>query len=235
VSPTRDPESVQQQYASDQNLSARQRLYEETTGPKAHDLLWEQLGSLSHRRVLEVGGGQGLLAQRIRDELEADVTFVDISPGMVALAAARGLDPQVGDVQRLPFDDGSFDLAVAAWMLYHVPDIDRGIGELARILRPGGALVAVTNSLRHLEELRRLIAYPDAHGEAFNAENGRELLSPHFAEVERHDAEATVTVRDRRRLVDYQQSLSIATRPVPDDVELPFVVHARSAIFVATR
>src|SRR5262249_26806624 len=66
---------------------------------------------------------------------------------------ARGIDARVGDVQDLPFDEGEFDVAVAAWMLYHVPDLDRGLAELARVLKPEGVLVAVTNSVEHLQEL----------------------------------------------------------------------------------
>ena len=42
------------------------------------------------------------------------------------------------------------------------------------------------------------------------------------------------TIRDRQKLVDYQKSMQIPTRPVPDDVELPFVTHARVSIFLAT-
>src|SRR4029078_7030536 len=90
-------------------------------------------------------------------DLAATVSFVDVSPRMVELARARGVDAQVGDVQELPFADGSFDVAVAAWMLYHVPHLDRGLSELARVLRPGGILVAVTNSRYHLLELRELV------------------------------------------------------------------------------
>ena len=67
------------------------------------------------------------------------VTFVDLSQRMVELARARGIaDAHVGDVQELPFADASFDTVVAAWMLYHVPDLDRGLAEIARVLEPGG-------------------------------------------------------------------------------------------------
>jgi SAM-dependent methyltransferase len=228
-----DPASVQEQYAREDNLRARQRLYEETTGPNVHEVLWQTLVEWSPRRLLEVGGGPGELSERIQKELGADVSYVDIAPRMVELARERGIDAQLGDVQSLPFEDGTFDTVVAAWMLYHVPDIDRGLAEIARVLRPGGALVAVTTSILHLSEFRELVAYPDRHYESFNRENGDGFLRRHFAQVERLDLEVEVTVRDRQKLVDYQQSMTVHTQPVPDDVELPFVVHARMSIFVA--
>src|SRR5207302_7666109 len=138
--------SVAEQYATEANLRARQALYEETEGEPAPAVLWRLLGELARRRVLEVGGGPGELAERMQRELEAEVTYVDISPRMVELARDRGVAAQLGDVQELPFDDGSFDSVVAAWMLYHVPDVDRGLAEIARVLAPGGTLIAVTNS-----------------------------------------------------------------------------------------
>jgi len=76
---------------------------------------------------------------------------------MVELTRKRGIDARLGNVQGLPFEDGEFDCAVAAWMLYHVSDIDRALGELARVLRPDGHLVAVTNSREHLRELKDLL------------------------------------------------------------------------------
>jgi SAM-dependent methyltransferase len=228
-----DPETVKEQYACETNLRARQRLYEEKSGPHAPDLLWQTLVEWSPRRVLEVGGGPGELSERMLRELGAEVSFIDISPRMVELACARGVDAQVGDVQALPFKDGVFDTVVAAWMLYHVPDIDGGLAEIARVLRPGGALVAVTNSVLHLSELRELMAYPDGHQETFNRENGEEFLQKHFAEIQRLDLETVVTVRDRQKLVDYQQSTTVPTHPIPEVVELPFIVHGRTTIFVA--
>ena len=233
--PLDDPQSVKEQYAREDNLRARQGLYEEVVGPRAPDVLWATLVEWSPGKVLEVGGGPGELSERLQREFGADVSFVDISPRMVELAQERGVvAAQVGDVQALPFPDCTFDTVVAAWMLYHVPDLDRGLAEIARVLRSGGALVAVTNSVRHLEELRELIAYPAGILESmFNAENGEERLRKHFAEVERLDLEAEVTVRNRAKLVAYQQSMQVATQPVPEHVDLPFIVHTRVSIFVA--
>ncbi|HXK14942.1 MAG TPA: class I SAM-dependent methyltransferase, partial [Gaiellaceae bacterium] len=179
--------------------------------------------------------GPGELAERMQRELGATVSFLDLSPRMVELAQARGVAAQVGDIQELPFEDGTFDTVVAAWMLYHVPDIARGLSEIARVLVPGGALIAVTTSADHVAELRALLNYDIGLARTFTRENGEEQLLRHFATVERYDADVRVSVSDRLKLVDYQQSISTKTAPVPDDVELPFIVRGLTSIFFATK
>lgn len=230
-----DKTKVSEQYADEANLRARQALWTETEGDDPKVILWQALEAWQPRRVLEVGGGQGELAERMQQELGAEVTFLDQSARMVELAAARGLDARVGDVQELPFADGSFDTVVAAWMLYHVADVDRALAEIARVLVRGGALIAVTGSNRHIEELRELLAYERTGFDmTFSSENGDELLQRHFAQVDRFDAVVRATVREREVLVAYRNSIAAATAEVPDDLELPFVVHGRTTIFVAT-
>ena len=122
------------QYASEVNLQARQALWEDVEGSeRAGRSSGATIEAWQLRRVLEVGGGEGELAERMQRELGAEVTFVDLSPRMVELARARGVDARVGDVQELPFADGTFDTVVAAWMLYHVPDLDAGLAEIVRV------------------------------------------------------------------------------------------------------
>ena len=106
---------------------------------------------------------------------------------MVELTRARGVDARVGDVQSLEFADASFDAAAAAWMLYHVADVDRALSELARVLRPAGCLVTVTNSWEHLRELYELTGV-ERVPYTFSAENGEAQLGKHFASIERRDA-----------------------------------------------
>ncbi|HEY2778727.1 MAG TPA: class I SAM-dependent methyltransferase [Gaiellaceae bacterium] len=232
-----DPVAVREQYASEDNLRARQRLWANLEGENARDVLWRILSELRPRAVLEVGGGQGELAERLQSELGAAVTFVDQSERMVELACARGIaDSQVGDVQALPFEDERFDTVVAAWMLYHVQDLDRGLGEIARVLKPGGTLVAVTNSVRHLEELRTIFdTFMRGYADRFNAENGEASLQRHFTKIERTDANVVAVVAERDVLEGYRGSLLYETRPLPDDLELPFRVHGRTTIFAATK
>jgi len=231
-----DPAAVRRQYLDEANLRARQALWEEVEGENPRDVLWRVLAARRPRRVLEVGGVQGELAERMQRELGAAVTFVDQSERMVELARNRGIaDAHVGDVQALPFGD-VFDTVVAAWMLYHVADLDRAFAEIARVLEPDGALVAVTNSVRHLEELRGVVGtLLPGFERQFNAENGEASLRRHFREVERTDTELVAVVRDRATLVAYRDSMSYATDPVPDDLPLPFRVTGRSAIFVETQ
>ena len=121
-------------------------------------------------------------------------------------------------------------------MLYHVADLDRAFSEIGRVLEPGGRLVAVTNSVRHLEELGELFGtIMPGFEKLFNAENAEERLARHFSRIERHDTEIVAIVDDRETLTAYRRSLSYESDPVPDDVPLPFHVHGRTSIFVAER
>jgi len=232
-----DPAVVAEQYRHEDNLRARQALWANVEGENAPLVLWRVLTALQPNDVLEVGGGQGELAERLQTELGANVTFLDQSARMVELARARGvLDAHVGDAQELPFPGEAFDTVVAAWMLYHVRDVDAALAEFSRILVPGGRVVAVTNSVRHLEELREVLgARPGRFELAFNAENGEQTLRRHFAHVERTESELVAVVHDRQVIEGYRRSLSYETRPLPEDLPLPFRVHGRTTIFVATK
>jgi SAM-dependent methyltransferase len=233
VTALNDPEHVREQYASEANLRARQAIYANREGPDPREVLFQTIAALEPRRILEVGGGPGELSERMMRDLDADVRFVDISPRMVELARTRGIDAQVGDVQALPFADASFDVAVAAWMLYHVPDLDRGLAELRRVLVPGGRLVAVVNSETHLRELRELFAR--AFDLNITRENGAELLARHFASVEQHDVDGWTSIPDRAAVIAYANSGLSARRDVDPDFDVPLRVRVAPTVFVATK
>ncbi|HET9507086.1 MAG TPA: bifunctional demethylmenaquinone methyltransferase/2-methoxy-6-polyprenyl-1,4-benzoquinol methylase UbiE [Gaiellaceae bacterium] len=92
-------------------------------------------------RVLDACCGTGDLALAARDA-GADVVGLDFSEPMLERARRKG--PQLewvhGDVLALPFEDASFDAATVGFGVRNVEDLDRGIAELARVLRPGGRL-----------------------------------------------------------------------------------------------
>jgi SAM-dependent methyltransferase len=227
---------VREQYATPDNLRARKAAYVNAEGDDPRDFVLEAVAAAQPRRVLEVGGGEGEVAERIVNELGVELVGVDQSEGMVAEQRKRGIDARVGDVQNLPFEDGEFDVVVAAWMLYHLPDLDGGVAELARVLRPDGTLVAVTNSVEHLQELWNLAERANAVGRfTFRSDNGEEVLGRHFAAVERRDARGSI-VMDGETIRAYARSWD-ALRSLVDMPPLGEPLHVRrhSTVFVARK
>jgi len=232
-----DAAYVREQYATEEGLAARASLYLHGSGNDARDVLVDELRRHAPRRVLEVGCGWGELAARIQLELGCELVALDLSPRMVELARERGVDARLGDVQELAFADGELDAVVAAWMLYHVPDLDRALREIARVLRPGGALVAATNGARDLAELWQLVGRDTSFRElTFRAENGEEHLRRHFARVERRLLVSELTFPDTeamRRYVGSGGGADLVDR-VPELGE-PFPATKVVAVFVATK
>jgi SAM-dependent methyltransferase len=105
-------------------------------------------------RTLDVGCGTGIADSLLLPRV-ASLAGVDVSPEMVAQAAARNPDGayQVYDGVRLPYPDRSFDLVFAACVLHHVPPVDWDgfIAELWRVTAgPGAAVVIEHNPLNPL-------------------------------------------------------------------------------------
>jgi ubiquinone/menaquinone biosynthesis C-methylase UbiE len=91
--------------------------------------------------VLECGCGTGLLLERF-GAFARRASGIDLSPGMLEAARARGLDVREGSVTELPFGDATFDVTCSFKVLAHVPAIGRALAEMARVTRPGGVILA---------------------------------------------------------------------------------------------
>ncbi|MHB1615501.1 MAG: class I SAM-dependent methyltransferase [Actinomycetes bacterium] len=102
----------------------------------------------AYPRAVEVGAGTGFfLLNLARAGIVERGVLTDISPGMVAQAlhhatelglAVTGL---VGDAEAIPLADASADLVVGHAVLHHLPDVETGLREVLRVLRPGGRFV----------------------------------------------------------------------------------------------
>jgi SAM-dependent methyltransferase len=91
------------------------------------------------RTLLEIGAGPGHFAAYFRDQ-GLDVTCTDLSPAMVELCRAKGLNAHVMDFLNLNFPPASFDAVFALNCLLHVPgaDLPRVLAAIHRLLRPDG-------------------------------------------------------------------------------------------------
>jgi ubiquinone/menaquinone biosynthesis C-methylase UbiE len=147
--------------------------------------------------ALEIGAGTGYFSLNLLQLGAVErVTASDISPGMLdALAdTAEDLGLEVETVQagaeELPFADESFDLVFGHAVLHHVPDLDRALAELLRVLRPGGMIAFCGEPSRNGD---RLAALP---------KRGGALVAPVWRRVVRAGA-----LRGRKRGRDDDQGL----------------------------
>jgi SAM-dependent methyltransferase len=229
-----DPAAVRAEYEDETRLAARKAAHVGAEGPDAREVLFAAVIEGRPARILEVGCGEGELAERLGRETDARLVAIDQSARMVELAASRGVDARVGRAEALEFEDGSFDCVVAAWMLYHVAELDRALSELARVLRPGGRAVVVTNGRHHLKELYELIGR-DRVASNFAAEDGAELLGRHFARVDRRDADGWIVFPDSSAAQAYVSSLVLLDGArVPAGTE-PIRARRLPTIFVAEK
>lgn len=106
-------------------------------------------GGLHGQRVLEVGCGRGVGVEVLLDRLGAEhVTAFDLDPEQVERARARlhtrpatAVSLSTGDAAAIEARDASFDAVVDFGILHHVPTWRDAVGEIARVLRPGGRLL----------------------------------------------------------------------------------------------
>ena len=121
-----------------------------TPGYKVRQAHLELLGltSLRGKKILDVGCGPGTYGLMLA-QCGNEVVGVEISPASVQEANRRAKEKgvtftaQVGDLEKLPFADNTFDVCFCGWVLHHFPDVDASVSELARVLKPGGVMAMV--------------------------------------------------------------------------------------------
>jgi ubiquinone/menaquinone biosynthesis C-methylase UbiE len=127
-----------------------QRLFIELPHPGiTRGRLIEILQPRAGERVLEIGPGTGYYTFEMAGRLDGgQVDIFDIQQEMIdhvmREANRRGITnvaPALGDAQSLPYSDGSFDAVVLITVLGEIPDQDRALGEVTRVLKPGGRLI----------------------------------------------------------------------------------------------
>jgi len=98
--------------------------------------------ALSPKKALDVGCGEGRFCRMLKRH-GVEVTGIDPTSKLIAAARARDAGGMYleASAEHLPFPDESVDLVVSYLTLIDIPDVQTGIGEMARVLKPGGALL----------------------------------------------------------------------------------------------
>lgn len=115
----------------------------------------------AHGEVLEIGVGSGLNLAFYDPARAGKVTGIDVSGPLLRRAAPRAAQAPVpvelveGSAEHLPFGAGAFDSAVVTYSLCSMDDPGRALGELRRVLRPGGELLFVEHGLAPDARTRR--------------------------------------------------------------------------------
>lgn len=218
-----------EQYKDSSNLRARTQLHRRYSTNTYGWTRWvfDFLALLpDNSRVLEIGCGPCDLwiANLHRIPSGWQIVLSDLSPGMLQTAqdllvsrAGRFTFREV-DAQDIPFDDDSFDAVIANHMLYHLPDLDRGLSEIQRVLKPAGRLFAATNGIEHMAEMEELgrkflrshqIEWNEVEGSEskydlpFNLQNGEEILSSRFTQISLRRYADSLRVTDVQPLYAY--------------------------------
>ena len=168
------------------------------------------LSRIRDARVMDAGAGAGPYVPVVAARA-AELVAVDLATIRLSQIDATEAHQVCGDVQALPFRNGSFDVVMAMHMLYHVPDIAAAAREFRRVLRDGGVLYALTNSTSAQAEFAELIRRngcdPSAGGDfgalRFSNENGVELLRAGFDHISVVElGPSLLVVTDPEQLVD---------------------------------
>jgi len=125
--------------------------YEQVMGrwsKKLAPLFIDFAGLANGEKVLDVGCGTGSLTFTLTKFADlGEISAIDYSPVFVEAANRRNTDPRIkiqqADACALPFEDDTFDRALALLVLHFVPEADKAVAEMRRVVRPGGVVAAV--------------------------------------------------------------------------------------------
>lgn len=232
--------NVAGQYANADRLSMRIGIHEKYSRSQQPFGEW----IVSHyalqpgERVLELGCGTGSMWQGMALPEGCHVTLTDFSPGMLDAARENTqhlrADYAVVDAQAIPYPEAAFDVVIANMMLYHVPDIPKALGEIRRVLKPGGRFFAATCGENGVvQAVAEMLGMPFDANLRFTLQNGAAQLGTVFGEVVRHDREDALDVTDLHDLIAYLRSMQqmTALADVPDERLLAaFAPHVKEGV-----
>ncbi|MEI4801822.1 class I SAM-dependent methyltransferase [Bacillus sp. NPDC077411] len=228
---------VKRQYSVNDHLRVRidtHRRYEEKQVDLDQNVI-SHLQLTGTEKILDIGcaTGEFLIALQQQGH-QGPLTGLDQSSTMIQEAKRNSKNTKkpiewiVGNATKLPFPDHFYDWIVARHMLYHVTDVEKTVQGFRNIIRPNGSFLATTNSnnsLPRIEEMcnRMLLAFelPEKSPTTspFCLENGKEILSSVFPDVEETVIHNALLFHEAAPIVNYIASM-FPSLNIPDDLNL---------------
>jgi len=138
------------------DAAADEENFPSTIDPRIYhvQLILEYFGDLNGKRVLDVGCGKGRFARVLAERYpQASIMGFDLAEAMLRHVPAP-VRPCAGSMTALPFPAGAFDCVYATESLEHAVEIDVAIGEMCRVVRPGGRIVIIDKNAQQWGRLK---------------------------------------------------------------------------------
>lgn len=224
MSKINDASVVKQQYATASNLNTRISIHDKYSTNKTGfgNWIFSNYRIDKGMNVLELGCGTGDMWKNREPLISACSKLIlsDFSEGMVATTKENvgnydNVEYKVLDIQKIPYEDATFDIVIANMMLYHVPDIYRGLAEVRRVLKREGSFYCATYGehgiVEYLSKILAMYGVEDNTNKNFTLQNGCEILSKSFSKVEKLEYIDSLAVTNVDDIIDYLYSLSSMT------------------------
>lgn len=238
---------VKNQYKNSENFKNRLSLHGYNINKtKWNSWCFDNIVFENNMKVLEVGCGTGKFWSENQGNLNKDIEVVlsDFSEDMLnntknnLIKSNENFIYKKFNSEHIPYEDSNFDIIIAQHMLYLIPNIDKALSEIKRVLKKDGTFYVTTNSCEAMKELNSLVEKFDAsmglHSngmcERFNLENGKDILEKHFKCIDVKALEGKIITSDVDAIVSYKSSTIKGSEILKGDKKKKFTEYIKMYI-----
>lgn len=208
--------AVQEQYITADNLNTRISIHAKYSTNKLgfSNWLFSNYDFSDNDKILELGCGTGDMWKSKLHLMDKgiELTLTDLSENMIftvknTLGKHSHISYSVADIENIPYADNSFDRVIANMMLYHVPNLNKGLSEVKRVLNVGGYFYCATYGengiMPYIAGLLKEYGIKDTTNKNFTLQNGYGILEEYFSNIQRVDYEDSLAVTEVDDLLNY--------------------------------
>lgn len=211
---------VIKQYENETKFKKRQGFHDKYSTNKYgfRNWMFDKYQIFEGCKILELGCGNGVIWDEKYNELPSNVELIlsDFSEGMCKIVEEKhkhhkNIQVKQIDIQNIPYEDETFDIVIANHMLYHVPNVDKAIREVYRVLKKGGLFYASTLGTngfqkylnQKFKEFNSFMDYFNIQNWTFTLKNGKEVLEKQFNNIEMCEYMDSIEISDENVLVEW--------------------------------